>query len=193
MKRRPSVLALVALAGCSTVSITSEWKDPAWRGPPASSVLVVGVARSDTTRRLFEDTFVGQLKAAGIRAAASYDSIPPGEGGSAKLGDLVKSTGSQAVLVTRVQRVEDRINVSPGPSGPYGGGFYGWYGGAWASTPEVTQTTLVTLETSVWDARADKLVWTVNTRGVATTDIPKATETLANTLIPKLKADGVLR
>lgn len=190
MKRPFALPCLAALAACSTVSITNEWKDPSWHGPPASSVLVIGVARSDTMRRLFEDTFVRDLQASGVRATASYSSIPPGEGGSAKLGDLVKSTGSEAVLVTRVQRVEQRIDVAPGP---YAGGFYGWYGGAWASAPEVTQTTLVTLETSVWDARADKLVWTVNTRGVATTDIPKATGTLAKTLIPKLKADGVLR
>lgn len=191
MKRLTFALTGMALlAACSTISVTNQWKDPTWHGQPASSVLVVGVARSDTMRRLFEDAFSRELGAAGIRATPSYSSIPPGEGGSAKLGDLVKSTGSEAVLATRVQRVEDRINVSPGP---YVGGFYGWYGGAWAAAPEVTQTTLVTLETSVWDARSDRLVWTVTTRGVANSDIPKATDELAKTLIPKLKADGILR
>jgi hypothetical protein len=191
MKRHAFALTCITLlAACATVDVTNEWKDPTWHGQPASSVLVIGVARSDTMRRLFEDTFSRELGAAGIRATPSYSSIPPGQGGQAQLGELVQSTGSQAVLATRVQRVEDRINVSPGP---YVGGFYGWYGGAWASTPEVTETTLVTLETSVWDARSDRLVWTVTTRSVANSDIPKATEALAKTLIPKLKADGVLR
>lgn len=190
---RAATLAVTSLliAACASVSVTNQWKDPAWKGPPASNVLVIGVAKGDTMRRLFEDTFVQQLHNAGLQASASYASIPPGEGGSAKLGDLVKHTGADAILVTRVQRVEQRVNVTP--SGPGWGGFYGWYGGAWASTPEVTQYDVVTLETSVWDARTEKLVWTVTTQGLGTNDIPKATTQLAQTLIPKLRADGVLR
>jgi hypothetical protein len=137
MKALLSAATVLLVASCASVSVTNQWKDPSWSGPPATNVLVIGVSRSDTTRRLFEDTFVRDLTAAGVRASASYASIPPGDGGSAKLGDVVKSTGSDAVLVTRVQRVEDRINVTP--TGPGYGGFYGWYGGAWASTPEVTR------------------------------------------------------
>lgn len=184
-------VTFLLLVACSSVSVTNQWKDPAWKGPPASNVLVVGVAKGDTTRRLFEDTFTQQLRSAGLQASASYASIPPGSGGSAKLGDLVKSTGAEAILVTRLQRVEQRVNVTP--SGPGWGGFYGWYGGAWASTPDVTTYDVVTLETSVWDARSEKLVWTVTTQGLGTNDIPKATAQLAETLIPKLRADGVLR
>ncbi|WP_430390053.1 DUF4136 domain-containing protein [Dyella sp. 20L07] len=179
------------VTACASVSVTSQWKDPSWSGPPASNILVVGVAKSDTMRRLFEDTFSQQLIGAGVKAEPSYAQIPAGEGGSAKLGDLVKSTGADAILVTRVQRVEQKINVTP--SGPGWGGFYGWYGGAWASAPDVTTYDQVTLETSVWDAKSQKLVWTVTTQGLGTNDIPKATTDLAQTLIPKLKADGVIR
>lgn len=193
MKRFAAGACLLALlASCASVSVTNEWKDPSWSGPPATNVLVIGVTRSDTMRRLFEDTFSRELMAAGVRASASYAQIPPGQGGSEQLGNLVRSTRSDAVLVTRIQRVEDRINVSPS-MGPGYGRFYGWYGGAWASTPTVTQTTIVTLETSVWDPRSEKLVWTVTTQGVATNDIPKATDRLAKTLIPKMKADGIIR
>ncbi|PTR26344.1 hypothetical protein C8J98_11074 [Luteibacter sp. OK325] len=193
MKYRASIVVALLLSGCATYSVTNEWKDPSWSGPPATNVLVIGVARSDTMRRLFEDTFARDLSAAGVRAQASYAAIPSGHDGSAKLGDVVRSTGSDAVLVTRVQRVEDRINVTPRGPGPGYGGFYGWYGGAWDSTPEITQTTVVTLETSLWDVRSQKLVWTVTTQGLASNDIPKATNELSKTLIPKMKADGVIR
>ena len=93
--------------------------------------------------------------------------------------------------MTRVQRVEQRVSVTP--SGPMYGGFYGWYGGAWASTPDVQQYDVVTLETSVWDPRSEKLIWTVTTQGIGINDIPKATTQLAQALIPKLKTDGILR
>lgn len=185
------VAVSLVLCACSTVSVTNQWRDPSWAGPPASNVVVVGIARSDTMRRVFEDTFAQQLQAAGVQAAASYTQIPPGNDGSVRLRDLVKGTGAQAVLVTRVERVQQKVNVTP--SGPYYGGFYGWYGGAWASTPDIHQYEVVTLETSVWDARSEKLVWTVTTENVATSDIPKTSTQLAQTLIPKMKADGILR
>ena len=181
----------LVLGACQTFSITNQWRDPSWAGPPANHVVVVGISRSDTMRRIFEDTFSQHLQAAGVRATPSYTQIPPGGPGAVPLRDLVKGTGAEAVLVTRVQRVEQRINVTP--TGPVYGGFYGWYGGAWASTPSVTQYDVVTLETSVWDARSEKLVWTVTTQGVGSSDIPRVTTQLAETLIPRLKSDGILQ
>lgn len=185
------LVASLVLGACSTVSITNEWRDPSWPGPPATSVVVVGISRSDTMRRVFEDTFSHQLQAAGVQAAPSYTQIPPGNSGAVQLRDLVKANGAQAVLVTRVQRVEQKISVTP--SGPAYGPFWGWYGGAWANTPDVNQYDLVTVETSVWDARSEKLVWTATTQAVGTKDITKATTQLAETLIPKLKSEGLLR
>ena len=185
------IVAGLVLSACSTISITNQWRDPSWPGPPASHVVVVGISRSDAMRHIFEDTFSQQLQAAGIQAAPSYTQIPAGTTGAIGLRDLVKSSGAQAVLVTRVQRVEQRVSVTP--SGPMYGGFYGWYGGAWASVPDVQQYDVVTLETSVWDPRSEKLIWTVTTQGIGINDIPKATTQLAQALIPKLKTDGILR
>ncbi|KLD66201.1 DUF4136 domain-containing protein [Dyella japonica] len=181
---------MVALMpGCSTVSVNDQWRDPSFAGPPLSNVLVVGITRSDTMKRVFEDVFSQQLQAAGIRAERSYARLPQGAT-QLSLSDL-KTTGIDGVLTTRVERVEQKVNVTP--SGPSYGGFYGWYGSAWASTPDVHQYEVVTLETSVWDVKSEKLVWTVTTQGVRTNDLTQATKDLASTLIPKLKSEGVLR
>jgi hypothetical protein len=189
---RPFLYTLsLVLCACSTVSVTNQWRDQSWPGPPASSVVVVGISRSETMRHIFEDTFSQQLQSAGVQASPSYTQIPAGTTGAVGLRELVKNSGANVVLVTRVESVEQKISVTP--SGPMYGGFYGWYGGAWASTPDVTQYKVVTLETSVWDPKTEKLIWTVTTEAVGTKDIPKATMQLAQTLIPKLKTDGILR
>lgn len=181
--------ALSLMLGCSTVSVNNQWRDPSFAGPPLSNVLVIGITRSDTMKRVFEDVFSQELQAAGVHAERSYDRLPQGAT-SLSLNDL-KTTGIDGVVTTRVERVEQKINVTP--SGPSYGGFYGWYGSAWASTPDVHQYEVVTLETSVWDVRSEKLVWTVTTQGVRTHDLTQATRDLASTLIPKLKSEGVLR
>ena len=191
--RTIACLLTLTLAACATTSVLNQWKDPTWRGPPATNVVVVGIARSDTTRRVFEDTFAQQLNAAGVHAVPAYTQVQAGEDGRVKLNDFVKTSGAEAVLVTRVQRVQQKINVSPGYAPVGYGGFYGWYGGAWASTPTVSQYEVVTLETTVWDTRSEKVVWGATTERVASQDIPKVTTQLAQTLIPRMKSDGVLR
>ncbi|MDR3446617.1 hypothetical protein [Dyella sp.] len=183
-------LGAVLLAACSTFSVSNQWKDPSWPGPPAGNVLVMGITKSDTYRHVFEDTFAQQLQAAGVQAEQSYSQIPAGAA-SEKLTDVIKATGAQVILTTRVQRVEQKLNVTP--SGPGFGGFYGWYGGAWASAPDVTQYDAVTLETTVWDVSSQKVIWSVTTEGVGTSNIPQATQDLAKTIIPKLKSDGIIR
>lgn len=187
----PMMTALLTLTACATTSVTNQWKDPSWSGPPVSNVLVVGITKSDTARRIFEDSFTQQLRAAGVQAEQSYTEIPAGDT-SVKLSAVIKASGAQAVLTTRVQRVEQKTDVVP--TGPVGGrGFYGWYGGAWANSADVMQYDVVTLETSVWDVKTEKVIWTVTTEGIGTSNLPKAVQDLANTLVPKLKSDGVLR
>ncbi len=182
--------AALLVAGCTTMNVTDSWKDPSFKGPPAQHVLVVGVARSSTTRRVFEDAFAAQLRAAGVEATSSYTKTGDDETES-KIKDLVERSGADALLVTRLQRVQQKVNVTPGTA--YTGGFWGWYGGAYASAPTVTQYDEVTLETTVWSAKTEKVVWAVTTKNIGTSDVEGKTRSLAQELIPKLKADGVIR
>jgi len=193
MTRLIACLLTLTLAACATTSVMNQWKDPAWRGPPATNFVVVGIARNEATRRVFEDTFVADLRAAGVQAQPAYTQIEAGENGKVKLTDLVRASGADAVLTTRVQRVQQKLNVSPGYYYGGYGGFYGWYGGAWASAPTVSQYEVVTLETNVWDPKSGTLIWAATTERVASPDIPKVTTQLAQALIPRMRADHILR
>ena len=102
----------ILLAGCSTTRLANSWKDPKFSGPPLTNLLVIGVSRSEANRRIFEDTFSQRLHAAGIKAAASYTLIPEsGEIPHDRVEEAVARVGADGVLVTRVQRVEQRVGV----------------------------------------------------------------------------------
>jgi hypothetical protein len=55
-----------------------------------------GIARNETTRRVFEDTFVADLRAAGVQVQPAYTQIEAGENGKVKLTDLVRASGADA-------------------------------------------------------------------------------------------------
>ena len=187
---------LAVLAGCSSTSIKDSWKDPAYAGPTFKQVLVVGVSKSDSNRRVFEDGFAAALRTAGVSATSSYGSLPEsGEISNARLDDAVNKTRSDSVLVTRLLRVKKDVNVTPSYVSPgfYGRGFRGYYGGAYmAMPPDVHVYDVLTIETTLWNMKADKPVWSGTSELTEPGSVAKATEELAKVLITKMKADGVI-
>jgi hypothetical protein len=190
-------LAAAALAaGCATTRLVDTWKDPAYGGGPVKNLLVVGVSKSDANRRVFEDGFVRALQAAGSTGAASYPVLPEsGAIPNERLQEAVKKAGADAVLVTRVLRVARNVDVRPGYTAPgfYGAGFRGWYGGTWATMPpEVSMYDVLTIESTLWNMRTDKPMWSGTSEVTEPRSVGAATEELAKVLVAKMKADGVL-
>ncbi|HSB22852.1 MAG TPA: hypothetical protein VLE94_07040 [Burkholderiaceae bacterium] len=191
-----TALTLAVLAGCASTQLKDTWKDPAFTGPPLQRVLVIGAFKSDLNRRVFEDAFTAALQAAKTDAVASYVTLPEsGAIPNERVRAAVKSTGSDAVLVTRVLRVRRDVNVTPAYMGPgfYRGGFYGWYGGAWAATPaDVHVYDVLTVESTLWNMRTDKPVWAGTSEVTAPSNVTTASQEFAGVLIPRMKADGVI-
>lgn len=194
-------LGLVATAGCATGPTLSEsWRDPEFKGPPLRKLLVVGVSRSDTQRRIFEDTFTQGLVAMGSNGVVSYQLLPDtGALPDGRVQEAAKKAGADGLLTARVLRVEQRISVTPGQPMPMRGGagfnrgFNNWYGSAWATTPsDVRQYEVVTIESTLWDLRTDRVVWTGTSQTTQTSNIERLSDQLAKLLVGQMKNDGVL-
>lgn len=77
--------------------------------------MVIGVTKQAGIRRTFEDEFVAQLKAAGVNAIPSYLYIPQdGPVGEAVLKQALKETGADALMITRLVRVQKKTEIAPG-------------------------------------------------------------------------------
>jgi hypothetical protein len=195
MMMRIWIAAALLLAACSTTSVKDTWRDPAFSGPPARQVLVVGVLKGDANRRVFEDSFSRALGAAGSRGIASYPIITDSTAGisEARLVAAMKQANADAVLVTRVLRVRRDVSVTPGfgHAGFYGRGYGGWYGGM-MSAPDIDVYDVLTVESTLWNRNADKPIWSGTSEVTEPGSVAKATEDLSKALIARMKADGVI-
>ena len=70
-----AAVTVALLASCaSTTEINGAWVNPeAGKRRPVHNVLVIGINRDDTARRIYEDAIVAQLAARGIKAQPSYE------------------------------------------------------------------------------------------------------------------------
>jgi hypothetical protein len=185
----------VLLGGCASTALRDSWRDPQWSGGTLKSVLVIGVARSQGNRRIFEDGFAQALRAQGVGGSASYPILPE-EGAipNARIKEAVIRVSADSVLITRVLRVQRNVQVNPGYVVPgYAGGFYGWYSGTWVTVPpSIDQYEVLTIESTLWDMRTERAVWSGTGESTDVKDVTTLTRELASVLIAKMKEDRVL-
>lgn len=159
------MLMTVLVTACATTNLTSTWKDPSYQRLPRK-IMVVGITRKPVNKRIFEDEFVRQLKARGMNAVASYTVMPDKkQGDHTVIAAKMKAEGADAVLIARLASKKTVQSYVPGsvyyPPSSYGNwrDYYG-HGSEAVYTPGyMAEDEYALMETNLYDARNDKLIW----------------------------------
>jgi hypothetical protein len=173
------LLAVTACAGPTVLN--TQWKDPQFSAKPMRSILVVGIIKDTSNRRVYEDAMVAQLTGRGVKAMPSYLFAP--ESGPVSLEVMEKALadfGATGVLLTRVINVSQSVRVTPGtpprstgfrPSRNIGmHGFQGFYNDMWASSfhspPRISVQENVEADTRLYETKDFSVVWSASTTTV---------------------------
>ena len=192
------VLGAIALgvAGCATTTIRDSWSDPSFAGGPFRRIFVLGVFRDEGgERRTFEDIMSERLRATGTDAVPAWQFLP--DGGrvpEAVLDAAVARSGADALLMTRLRGVRTQTDVTTTMRPGAGWGGFGWYSGytAWFPVQEVRQFDIATVESSLFDVKTRKLVWTAVTETIAPTSVRQETPGYADVVIRALAERGLV-
>lgn len=197
MTHRSALLGITAAActfllqACTTpTTLSTVWKS-SFTGPPKRNILVVGIARTDVARRSYEDSLARALRSRGVTAVPSYTFFPDeSQISEAALRAKVRQGGFDAVLATRLLNIDREKRYIPPttqvvPGGYYGYGLYGYYPYAWdvVRTPGyVSESTVVRLETNLYDAPGGKLLWIAQSDTID----PTSTQDAINSVVGKI-------
>lgn len=185
----------LALAACASTSFVSQWTNDQLAGRKFERVLVVGVVKDASLRRLYEDEFVRQAQARGITAIQSYRYVPDeGVQSEAQLDKAVAEARADAVLVSVVKSADRQTTVSPGfySPPPFAFGYYGFYSYGWGGAyvpPRVVQYDVIYVETQLHAVKPDALAWSGTTRttdpSTAAKEIPPFVTLILNALVER--------
>jgi hypothetical protein len=155
-----------ALAACTTAKPTLEWRDQSYSGGAFDNILIVGISNQVTTRRTFENTFVDRLAEDKINATASFALMPAETRPSAEsIKAIISDIKFDAVLVTHMVGVKETETYHPGIYlMDTNRGFYDYYdyvGGYVYEPGYYTKNKLVKLETNLYDAKTEQIVWSM--------------------------------
>jgi hypothetical protein len=190
--------AALVLAGCAaSTQFNAQWRNPeAGDRLPVKHVLVIGITRDTTARRVYEEAMVAQLAARGVKAQPSYRTLPDdGPAAQDAIKKAVADAGADAVLISRTVSVSNEVYVSPGmvmgpPAGFGWGGFYGYYHGMWSSAyaipPSVYTVQNVVVDTRLFDAKDFMVLWSGSSTTTPTSTMQSTIAGFVTTLVNEL-------
>ncbi len=200
MERRIAFLmALAFLAGCATTRVSTLWQDPEYTGGPFRKLLVIGISDRPGVRRSFEDRFAAALRARGVEAMATRRVLPDSpEPSQEALLAAARKTGADGILITRLVGTKTETVYTP-PSTYMVPAYYGswgvYYGAAWGYVHEpgyYTTYTSVLLETNLYDARTERLVWSGQSKTFDPSDVGQIVDEVPRKVAEALTEAGLL-
>ena len=162
-------LISILLSACSATQLKSVWKDPSYVGHQ-QRIMVIVVAKEPITRRIIEDEFVLQLKLRGTDAIASYATLPDKyQDDQSSIAKMVEQSKADSVLISRMVSKRS-VRVYYPATVSYRPRFYGkWpeyyqYGYEAVNSPGYsTKYEYALMETNLYDASNDNLIWAATT------------------------------
>ena len=151
------------IISCAGTELTHKQINEAYKGKPASNILVIGITGNEDSRRFFERKFVAKLKSVGVEAISSENAIPmPPDLKLTKemILNAVNQFKNDAVIITHLIDKQEKEAITRGGQGNRG--YYGFYYSrfSYSRDPSYSSTSkTVRLETNLYDVKTEKLIW----------------------------------
>ena len=197
-------LAVLPVANAGGPKLLVSWTNPKYSGPKPHRILVIGMSENPEVRADFEDDLSSAL-------ASDHLEVIPGNTilfrpHSAELDpDYLKAQirdfKIDAVLVSRLIKVDKKVTYVPGHSYavPYGyyHSFYGYYGTAYRqvySPDYLREETTVRVETNFYAATPpdDELIWTGTSDSFNPKSAKKVIDGLVKLIVKELTKQNLL-
>ena len=196
--RRTAYVAAATLVatGCAPNALVNEWKSAGYTGRSFDRVLVLAATSDPEIRRVYEDAFVQELAAMGVTATPAHAVIQAdGEVPAERIVQAVGEVRADAVLLTRMIGKERKAG-SYAPLPLQAGAkaeFYAVYQAGMATrAPPPHGYEVYTLETSLWDATDEALVWFSTSQTFQPGNAPGAAKDLADVVVKALRQQQLL-
>jgi hypothetical protein len=199
MKKLLFILGVSAFIACGpSTTIEKSWHEAGVSVSQSGSqnhVLVIGLVKDETSRRIVEDNLVKKMV---VKGTASYTIITEDMVKAATedaLESMIAEKGFTHVLMVRLADVEKETSYVPGSTTVHYGGYgryYGYGASMYGSPGYYTEDKNYFVETAVYSINPNKLLWTGTTKTVNPSNMSNTIDDIAMIVTDKMKRDGFL-
>jgi hypothetical protein len=196
MKKFLVILGLSSMVACGpSTEMVKSWRDPASTVSASGNqkVLIVGLVKDESSRRIVEDNLVKRLNGKGVASYTVLTSEMVKTASEAELEQQLSKGGFTHMLAVRLADIEKETSYVPGTTTGYYGGYgrYYGYGASMYSSPGYYQEDKnYFVETTVYSIVPNKLLWTGTTKTVNPSKMDKTIAEIADAVSEQMKKDG---
>jgi len=180
-------LSVVFLCSCATTEVLNVWQEKSAEGTKLTNILVIGVVKKDSYRKLFENSMVDQLNALGVKASAGYKLFPNIDYlEKDMIVDKINQLNIDGVIVAKLVEKSKETVTTPSTTYVSGGSYHSYpyatpyshssnYHGYYNNSYQVAYSPghsveydISTVETNVYDAKTEGLIWSAITETAET-------------------------
>jgi hypothetical protein len=188
------MIFLLISFGCASTKMVKNWVYPETGALQFEKVMALVLVQDRFVRQAGEDEMVRQIKK--VEAIASYRVLPERDLDNESLvRKAVAESGVDGIIVMRPVYDRQEVSyVSGGYPSAYNS-FYGYYGWAYpiSYAPGYYRSDrLVGVETNIYDAKTDKLVWSGVSQTANPKDVKKVVAETARAVRKVMKKYGFL-
>jgi hypothetical protein len=184
--------ALILLASaCAPKTSTTQVLSAEVRPPTKlANVLVVGLGPGVVDRHELEDKLCEELSKRGVVAKPSYALFPVAVPDREALQKVAREAGIDGVVTSRVRLVENNMRYVPRTETYFAGFEHGSY--TRANPGYYVNEATAEFETTVWDTKDDKQLWSAITRTVNPASGTGFAGSLAKAVLPQMQKAGLV-
>jgi hypothetical protein len=186
------------VVSCAGTEITHKYVNEAYKGKPVSNILVIAITGNEDSRRVFERKFVAQLKAAGVEAISSEETIPMPPDLELKkeaIINAVKHFKNDGIIITHLIDREEKeaFSRSDDSHRGYYGFYHSRYTGSYSSDPGYSSTRkTIRLETNLYDVKTEKLIWSGQSKTISKDSKDQITHDVIKVVVHDLQNDKLI-
>jgi len=209
MFKRLMGLALIGLlaTACSSTTMKESWVKPGYSNK-VENVYLIGIAKEEDFRRLFEEAFKRQLSNQGVRAVASHNDLPKKQ--EVNRENIIKAmtaNGCDSVLLTKlVKKLKEEgttgtglkvVQASPVPLyvAPWYNNWGDYYSQSYSVVniqPTTPGTVTLALESVLYDLKTEERIWSAQLEIAEEIDIMQMIQDYVDTVTRNLKGKGLI-
>lgn len=199
-----ALMAAVLMSACgSSTQIVGSWKKAEGTSLSYRKVLVAALTNNMAAKQKVESELAALFSSRGFEVTKSLDIFPPdveSKNNKDKAAFLKKISDYDTDLIVTNAVIDKKTqeNFIGRPYSPWmwGGNFWGYYQGYYGRFYDPGYYTLdriYYLETNVFDAKTDQLIWSAQSKTYNPSNLNSFIEGYAKVIAQKLISDGILK
>ena len=191
------LLSFVILSCSPSTQLTDIYNDEAFIGKEIKKILVLGLAKDEWKRKVYENEFRSQLLSHDVEVLLAWQELPKGEQLNKETFEkYFKDQNIDAVLVA-IEGGEstDKTLYSGGSSNVYVG-FYGFYvstASFYYNSDYLAEEKIVHMRTNLYETKDAKLMWSAKSQSFEPENTGDVIKAVSNNVVGELYRQGDIK